>query len=766
MSSEENAFLNYKIFNWSSYSTNYLPENIQQNEPTKQSSRWSSSSNSPPQFLLLKLPRPAIVQTIMFGKFEKNHVCNIKKFKVLGGMEEDNLIELLKGGLKNDHNPETFHMKHRIDGQLFPCRFIKIVPLLSWGSAFNFSIWYVELRGIEETEIVQPCLKWYYEHREREAIRLCLKHFRQHNYVEAFQSLQKKTKITLEHPLLTELHRKLVMDGDFEECENIMQKAVTEDLFNHYISHQEYKAQWANISLKSFPQPDGLPGMRGGHQMCMDYINNHVYLLGGWDGTKDLPDFWRFEVDRSTWVCLSAVTNDVGGPSARSCHKICIDCENGRLYTLGRYLDSSKRTLSTVRNDFHVYHIKTGKWQLLSKDTAVDGGPRLIFDHQMCIDQPSQTIYVFGGRILTANTQSQVGSMRPLPEFSGLYRYHIPSSTWHLLREDSGNAGPQDIRSRIGHSMLLDTETHCLYIFGGQRSKEYVNDFFVYDINQDSVNVLHDGTKKEEGLPPSGFTQRATINPALREIHMLSGLSKDKDKREDNMQNSFWIYGINDDSWNCVYKNELSSQGGATQSGTSSSASVEVNEPCPRYAHQLVYDHVRRTHYMFGGNPGSKSSPKTRLSDFWSLNLSRPSKGDILQKCRYMLRRHKFREQSLSDPMSALLYLQNDVSETVHHEDPKEEREFRLLATSLFGSVSDSESDDDTTNATPSITATDSEKTSATKSSTVKTSYLHLKYADIDENFVERTKLFDALASYFPEEMTQPSGNIIDLMQL
>ena len=48
------------------------------------------------------------------------------------------------------------------------------------------------------------------QYREREAIRLCLKHFRQHNYAEAFESLQKRTKINLEHPMLTELHQKLV----------------------------------------------------------------------------------------------------------------------------------------------------------------------------------------------------------------------------------------------------------------------------------------------------------------------------------------------------------------------------------------------------------------------------------------------------------------------------------------------------------------------------------------------------------------------------
>ena len=50
------------------------------------------------------------------------------------------------------------------------------------------------------------------QYREREAIRLCLKHFRQHHYTEAYEALQKKTKIALEHPTLSELHNELVGD--------------------------------------------------------------------------------------------------------------------------------------------------------------------------------------------------------------------------------------------------------------------------------------------------------------------------------------------------------------------------------------------------------------------------------------------------------------------------------------------------------------------------------------------------------------------------
>ena len=58
------------------------------------------------------------------------------------------------------------------------------------GVSFNYSIWFVELKGVVTWDVVQPALKWLTKYREKEAVRLCLKHFRQHNYSEAFETLQ------------------------------------------------------------------------------------------------------------------------------------------------------------------------------------------------------------------------------------------------------------------------------------------------------------------------------------------------------------------------------------------------------------------------------------------------------------------------------------------------------------------------------------------------------------------------------------------------
>jgi len=55
------------------------------------------------QYLILKLQSPSIVKYITFGKYEKTHVCNIKKFKIFGGLEPENMMELLERFARDDY---------------------------------------------------------------------------------------------------------------------------------------------------------------------------------------------------------------------------------------------------------------------------------------------------------------------------------------------------------------------------------------------------------------------------------------------------------------------------------------------------------------------------------------------------------------------------------------------------------------------------------------------------------------------------------------
>ena len=88
-----------------------------------------------------------------------------------------------------------------------------------------------------------------------------------------------------------------------------------------------------------------------------------------------------------------------GGPSARSCHKICMDESSKQIFILGKFIESNLRTTDTLKNDFFVYDTAARKWTLITDDTSAMGGPAPIFDHQMVCDSERSTVYVFGGKV-------------------------------------------------------------------------------------------------------------------------------------------------------------------------------------------------------------------------------------------------------------------------------------------------------------------------------------------------------------------------------
>jgi hypothetical protein len=312
----------------------------------------------------------------------------------------------------------------------------------------------------------------------------------------------------------------------------------------------------------------------------------------------------------------------------------------------------------------------------------------------------------------------------------------------------------------------------------GQRKRdEYLNDFFTYSVDNDDVEVIT--SAKGSGLagdpsaaiPAVGHTQRATIDCQRSEIHVMTGLNKDKDKSdkrasstssESRVSNSFWVYSITSNKWTCFYRNDNSS--------STYWSKMQRQEPRPRYAHQLVYDDLNRMHFMFGGNPGGRQGKedKLRLGDFWQLHLFRPDRKEIYRRCCLKARQSCFMELTYDENSlaKALSYLQTMLSDIVDHSDDEEEREYQLLASQLFKfpplplfptpmvcPIKKSRSFDGVSKTTPGTFKVPVDLVSedgATK---------------IDKRKHKlRTQLFDTLAEHFPSDMTHPVGNLIDLI--
>jgi len=77
------------------------------------------------------------------------------------------------------HSPEEFDLPTASAGVVMPVRYIKVVPLVAWGSPraqFNFSIWHVALDGVSDHPYVTAKVSEFEKLQHHEAIRLCLKY--------------------------------------------------------------------------------------------------------------------------------------------------------------------------------------------------------------------------------------------------------------------------------------------------------------------------------------------------------------------------------------------------------------------------------------------------------------------------------------------------------------------------------------------------------------------------------------------------------------
>ncbi|KAK7468576.1 hypothetical protein VKT23_003080 [Stygiomarasmius scandens] len=549
--------------------------------------------------------------------------------------------------------------------------------------------------------------------RETQVLRHMLKYLRQRRLLTPYNSVLSRSGLQIEHPLVSKLHESIVLRGNWEQAIDLLSDISNAGLFDSFLRLCQPYAVWKRIH--DTDDNGNVPPLRGGHAMCIDHVNGLIYLYGGWDGAKSLDDFWVYDIKKSRWSIISQVTSrERDAPGPRSCHKMVYDSKTGSIYVLGRLGDdelksgpegSSRRLTgqdtplsSRPISEFYRYRVDSRKWNCLNYDAASSNGPPLIFDHQMVMDSEAQMLYVFGGRVVDGDWERV--------KYSGLYSYSVQNDKWRLLQHpDNVNHTSVITPPRYGHSMVLEPHSRKLYIFAGQANDKYLSDMYVYDIATNTASEVFSNFTSAGG-PDACFTQRAVIDPMLREIYVFSGLTREKNGATTFLasEQSNWVYRYEPapGQWTRMLSETDTNL-------TSKSAEGESVEPVPRYAHQVVYDPNTRMVYMHGGNAGLMGAlerqngsdgeePRSdqegqrtegeekekRLDDFWKMTLTRTSTQEILRQAEYRIRQQQFREMCEEKPaVQALGFLQNEVSSVVNHSNPKEAEIFRSLLTHL-----------------------------------------------------------------------------------
>lgn len=312
------------------------------------------------------------------------------------------------------------------------------------------------------------------------------------------------------------------------------------------------------------------------------------------------------------------------------------------------------------------------------------------------------------------------------------------------------------LKSRVGHSMLFDQSHRSLYVFAGQRVKDYLSDLYRYTVDEDIVSEIMQDYSKDAG-PDSGFTQRATIDEELQEIYVLSGYMRNPGC--DIVRNAFWVYSIKNNEWKKIYQNE----------------NRDFNcVPCPRFAHQMVYDSSTKTHYLFGGNPGEQMNSNKRLDDFWELQLVKPDSSSILRRSLYMVRMQKLRElcskackqeqeDESRETLAALEYLREHVAPVVDHDSETESKEFHQMCANLclLETMIDGAEE-----ASKDSFMNDIVKSEGKFRIRNMFQYYFIYAFKVDTLHSDRTKLFEKLLEYIPQNMKEPLGKLTNAVKL
>jgi muskelin len=204
---------------------------------------------------------------------------------------------------------------------------------------------------------------------------------------------------------------------------------------------------------------------------------------------------------------------------------------------------------------------------------------------------------------------------------------------------------------KISTCDFLSQKNRKIYIFGGQRGKENCADFIKYDVDSSTITSVQTSSTEPEAAGQSIFT-----GPSF------SSIDVDKGEVFALLRDSLWIFSLATSEWSMIYKNTVHS-----------CATPEF----------FVYDSVAKRHFLV------KNSAEI------CLELTKPSRENIFNYCKYLIRKQNYEEITHTDSINALMFLRKNLAETIDQSDIEQVNDFHKLASLLFCNDSANKNDED-----------------------------------------------------------------------
>lgn len=242
--------------------------------------------------------------------------------------------------------------------------------------------------------------------------------------------------------------------------------------------------------------------------------------------------------------------------------------------------------------------------------------------------------------------------------------------------------------NEIQFGIFRSQKNRKIYIFGGQRGKEICADFLKYDVDANTITSVQ--TTEADPSSQSIFSDfsLASIDVNRGEVFVL-------------LRDSLWIFSLATSEWSMIYKNTMQS-----------CTSLDF----------FVFDSASKKHFI------------VKRNSELCLELSKPSRENIFSYCKYLIRKQNYEEITHTNSIHALMYLRNDLAETIDQTDNDQVNDFHKLASLLFCN-----------------------KTDDTK---------RINRDDLIKLRNQRSRLFNKLIELLPESKCQPRPNLSNFINI
>lgn len=350
------------------------------------------------------------------------------------------------------------------------------------------------------------------------------------------------------------------------------------------------------------------PTGRGEQGAAYDPCNGRVIQFGGNDyqpeqcadfGPKRFKDdTWAYVLEYKNWIRLKTDTT----PPARGRQAVAFDPSRKLIYMFGgRYRPENNSGNYVLFNDMWAFDVNTDTWKELKIGGEVPS-PRS--NAKMVYDPTNDRLILFGGNASANGLQ--------FITLSDTYILPLKDQKWY--RVSAGGAIP---RSRVFHSMVVDTHSQQVIMVGGGGNNAFVGPFYndVWGLSLKTLKWTELWKKTATNSGPDARINTVLVaDPDNKQIIMVGG----HDDTAIGHRNDMWVFDTNQNTWQLKKIGDTGTGSGCASFCRCNPDFVEVdlNSPERRQYHTFVAATGKKFGILFGGKTDCGYIDDTWYLDF------------------------------------------------------------------------------------------------------------------------------------------------------